>query len=136
MGNSIQILKFVKIGAYFTEKNSPINIECCDYYYVDSHSLWQKCENPQILETCPKCHLDNGKAKCDKGYLSFICSYIQKLGSCKSCSYKNGNYVCDKCEESEFKYISEDKSCRTFKYIRERGYFMVYSDDSKSPYQL
>ena len=55
-----------KIGAYSIEKNSPICIECNDYYYADSDGLCKECERPHMFVSCRKCHLDNGKVKCDE----------------------------------------------------------------------
>ena len=124
-----------KIGIYSTEKNSPICIECNINYYPDSNGICQKCESELFLTSCHKCHLDNGKLKCDEGSINTGCSYFSKLSSCEMCSVKNDEYVCDECKEySNSKlYITENGECRNCKSDSERGYCSVCSDDPKAP---
>ena len=124
-----------KIGVYSKEKNSPICIECNNYYYVDSDGLCKECEKPHMFVSCHKCHLDNGKVKCDEGTLYFGCSNISKLGSCRFCSYKDGDFRCNECEKSSYykMYINDNGECSICNSDSERGYCSVCSDDPKAP---
>ena len=133
------MLKIAKLVYIQLKKQSYMNWVLWDYY-PDFDGICQKCETDLFLINCHKCHLEDGKIKCDEGPINTGCTNFQNLSSCQWCSVKDDEIRCDKCKEysgyySQF-YITQNEECGNCKPESERGSFLVCSDNPKAPCDL